>query len=131
MKPRKERAGAGFPPLELTALDPSTGNAKKLFRMTIAGDQQMTAKLSPPGLDARTREALADATLDAVQLPGTHERMSFILPSSKKNGTAPCWRRSRVSPQMAENKTRAEEGVGAGNVGSSMLEGKVIVLSRC
>jgi hypothetical protein len=37
-KPRKEQAGAGFPPLELTALDPSTGNAKELFRMTIAGD---------------------------------------------------------------------------------------------
>jgi hypothetical protein len=52
MKPRKERAGAGFPPLELTAPDPSTRNAKELFHMTIAGDQQMTAKLSPPGLDA-------------------------------------------------------------------------------
>ena len=71
VKPRKERAGAGFPPIELTAPDPSTGNAKELFRMTIAGDQQMAAKLSPPGLDARTREALADATMDAVQLPGT------------------------------------------------------------
>ena len=31
----------------------------------------MTEMLSPPGLDAKTREALADATLDAVQLPGT------------------------------------------------------------
>jgi hypothetical protein len=70
-KPRKEQAGAGFPPLELTAPDPSTGNAKELFRMTIAGDQQMIEKLSPPGLDARTREALADATMDAIQLPGT------------------------------------------------------------
>jgi hypothetical protein len=71
VKPRKERAVAGFPPIELTAPDPSTGNAKELFRMTIAGDQQMAEKLSPPGLDARTREALADATMDAVQLPGT------------------------------------------------------------
>jgi hypothetical protein len=38
--------------------------------MRIAGDQQMTTKLSPPGLDARTHEALADPMMDAVQLPG-------------------------------------------------------------
>jgi hypothetical protein len=31
----------------------------------------MIEKLSPPGLDAQTREALADATMDAIQLPGT------------------------------------------------------------
>jgi hypothetical protein len=31
----------------------------------------MAAKPSPPGLDARTREALADARMDAVQQPGT------------------------------------------------------------
>jgi hypothetical protein len=39
--------------------------------MTLGGDQQMIEKLSPPGLDGRTKEALADATLDAIQLPGT------------------------------------------------------------
>jgi hypothetical protein len=38
--------------------------------MWLAGDQQMIEKLSPPGLDVRTKEALADATLDAIQLPG-------------------------------------------------------------
>jgi hypothetical protein len=31
----------------------------------------MIKKLSPPGLDARTRETLVDATMDAIQLPGT------------------------------------------------------------
>jgi hypothetical protein len=61
----------GFPPLALTAPDPSTGNAKELFRMTLAGDKQMVEKLSPPGLDTKTKEAMADATLDAIQLPGT------------------------------------------------------------
>jgi hypothetical protein len=60
-----------YPPLALTAPDPSTGNSKELFKMTLASDKQMTEKLSPPGLDAKMREALADATLDAVQLPGT------------------------------------------------------------
>jgi hypothetical protein len=39
--------------------------------MTLAGDQQMIEKLSPPRLDARMKEASADATLDAIQLPGT------------------------------------------------------------
>jgi hypothetical protein len=39
--------------------------------MTLAGDLQMIDKLSPPGLDRQTKEALADATLDAIQLPGT------------------------------------------------------------
>ena len=63
--------GLTYPPLALTAPDPSTGNSKELFKMTLASDKQMTEKLSPPGLDAKTREALADATLDAVQLPGT------------------------------------------------------------
>jgi hypothetical protein len=53
------------------APDQSTGNAKELFRITIAGDQQMIKKLSPPGLDTQTREALADAMMDAIQLPGT------------------------------------------------------------
>jgi hypothetical protein len=68
---KDQRGDEGFPPLELTAPDPSTGNSKELCRMTLAGDQQMIEKLSPPGLDARTKEALADATLDAIQLPGT------------------------------------------------------------
>lgn len=39
--------------------------------MTLAGDKQMIEKLSPPGLDPQTREALADATMDSIQLPGT------------------------------------------------------------
>jgi hypothetical protein len=69
---RKRRDdGTGFPPVELTGPDPSTGNSKELFRMTLAGDQSMIEKLSPPGLDAKTKEALADVTLDAIQLPGT------------------------------------------------------------
>jgi hypothetical protein len=87
MKPRKERAGAGSPPLELTAPDPSTGNAKELFRMTIAGDQQMTTTLSPPGLDAQTRETLVDATMDAVQLPGT--LISHIAETTRRTWLAP------------------------------------------
>jgi hypothetical protein len=67
---RRKHGGEGFPPLEITAPDPSTGNSKELFKMTLGGDQHMIEKLSPPGLDVRTREALADATLDAIQLPG-------------------------------------------------------------
>jgi len=61
----------GYPPVELGAPDPSIGNPKELFKMTIEGDQRMTEKLSPPGVDAKTMKALADATLDAIQLPGT------------------------------------------------------------
>jgi hypothetical protein len=68
---KKGRGVEGFPPLELTAPDPSTGNAKDLFKMMLARDQQMINKLSPPGLVSRTKEAQADATLDAIQLPGT------------------------------------------------------------
>jgi hypothetical protein len=68
---RKGRGMAVFPPIELTAPDPSTGNSKELFRMTLGGDQQMIGKLSPPGLNGWAKEALADATLDAIQLPGT------------------------------------------------------------
>jgi hypothetical protein len=60
-----------FPPLEIAAPDPSTGNAKEFFRMTLAGEEQMAAKMSPPGLDRRTMQELANATLDAIQLPGT------------------------------------------------------------
>ena len=60
-----------FPPLEIAAPDPSTGNAKEFFRMTIAGEEQMAAKMSPPGLDRRTMQELANAMLDAIQLPGT------------------------------------------------------------
>jgi hypothetical protein len=68
---KREGGTTGFPPLALTAPNPSMGNAKELFRMTLAGDKQMVEKLSPPGLDSKTKEALADATLDAIQLPGT------------------------------------------------------------
>lgn len=39
--------------------------------MTLAGEEQMAAKMSPPGLDRRTMQQLANATLDAIQLPGT------------------------------------------------------------
>ena len=39
--------------------------------MTMAGEEQMVEKLSPPGLDRRTMQELANATLDAIQLPGT------------------------------------------------------------
>ena len=60
-----------FPPLEIAAPDPSTGNAKEFFRMTMAGEEQMAAKMSPPGLDRQTMQELANATLDAIQLPGT------------------------------------------------------------
>jgi hypothetical protein len=66
-----QNVGMSYPPLALTAPDPSTGNSKELFKMTLASDKQMTEKLSPPGLNAKTREAIADATLDAIQLPGT------------------------------------------------------------
>lgn len=31
----------------------------------------MCTKLSPPSLDPKTMKELADATLDAIQLPGT------------------------------------------------------------
>jgi hypothetical protein len=64
-KPHQGAEGA-YPPLALTAPDPSTGNLKELFKMTLASDKQMTEKLSPPGLDSKTKEALADATLDAI-----------------------------------------------------------------
>jgi hypothetical protein len=37
----------------------------------MAGEEQMAAKMSPPGLDRRTMQELANATLDAIQLPGT------------------------------------------------------------
>jgi hypothetical protein len=60
-----------FPPLEIAAPDPSTGNAKEFFRMTMAGKEQMAAKMSPPGLNHQTMQELANATLDAIQLPGT------------------------------------------------------------
>jgi hypothetical protein len=60
-----------MPPLEITAPDPSLGNNKELFKMSLADDRTMTAKMSPPGLDGRTMKELADATLDAIQLPGT------------------------------------------------------------
>ena len=62
--------GPGMPPLEMSAPDPSIGNSKELFKMTLADDRTMCKKLSPPGLDSRTMKELADATLDAVQLPG-------------------------------------------------------------
>jgi hypothetical protein len=65
------REARQFPPLEIAAPDPSAGNAKELFRMAMAGEEQMAEKLSPPGLDRRTIQELANATLDAIQLPGT------------------------------------------------------------
>ena len=60
-----------MPPLEMTAPDPSMGNSKELFKMALADDRTMTTKMSPPGLDAKMMKELADATLDAIQLPGT------------------------------------------------------------
>jgi hypothetical protein len=60
-----------FPPLAIAAPDPSTGNSKELFKMSLGSEEQMAAKLSPPGLDRRTMQELANATLDAIQLPGT------------------------------------------------------------
>jgi hypothetical protein len=65
------REAKQFPPLEVAAPDPSAGNAKELFRMALAGEEQMAEKLSPPGLDRRTMQELANAMLDAIQLPGT------------------------------------------------------------
>ena len=38
--------------------------------MTLADERAMCVKLSPPGLDPKTMKELAEATLDAVQLPG-------------------------------------------------------------
>jgi hypothetical protein len=70
-RPKGTREAKQFPPLETSAPDPSAGNAKELFRMTMAGEEQMVEKLSPPGLDRRTMQELANATLDAIQLPGT------------------------------------------------------------
>jgi len=60
-----------FPPLEIAAPDPSTGNTKEFFWMTMGGEEQMATKMSPPGLDRRTIQELANTTLDAIQLPGT------------------------------------------------------------
>jgi hypothetical protein len=65
------RREPGYPPLVLAAPDSSIGQSKELFGMTLEGEQQMASKLSPPGLDARTMKALAEATLDVIQLPGT------------------------------------------------------------
>ena len=65
------RNEVGFPPLDIAAPDPSTGNAKELFKMALGSEEEMAAKLSPPGLDKRTMQELANATLDAIQLPGT------------------------------------------------------------
>ena len=61
----------GLPPLEITAPDPSIGNSKALFGMMLSDERTMCMKLSPPGLDSKTMKELADATLDAIQLPGT------------------------------------------------------------
>ena len=62
--------GPGMPPLEISAPDPSLGKSKELFNMTLADERAMCVKLSPPGLDPKTMKELAEATLDAVQLPG-------------------------------------------------------------
>jgi hypothetical protein len=43
--------GPGMPPLEMSTPDPSIGNSKELFKMTLANDRTMCEKLSPPGLD--------------------------------------------------------------------------------
>ena len=63
-------SGVAFPPLTIAALDPSMGNSKELFKMTLGSKEEMAAKLSPPGLDKRTMQELVNATLDAIQLPG-------------------------------------------------------------
>jgi hypothetical protein len=68
---RGETRRMRFPPLEIAAPDPSTGNTKELFRIPLGGEEQMATKLSPPGLDRKTVQELANATLDAIQLPGT------------------------------------------------------------
>jgi hypothetical protein len=65
------RKGSQYPPLEIAAPDPSIGNAKELFRIALAGEEQLAEKMSPPGVDHRTMQELANATLDAIQLPGT------------------------------------------------------------
>jgi hypothetical protein len=61
----------GFPPLALCTPDPSIGNSKEFFKIALADDKSMCEKMSPPGLDLKTMQELANATLDAVQLPGT------------------------------------------------------------
>jgi hypothetical protein len=68
---REEMRESRFPPLEIAAPDPSTGNTKELFRIPLGGEEQMATQLSPPGLDKKTIQELANATLDAIQLPGT------------------------------------------------------------
>ena len=70
-KSRDATRESEYPPLEIAAPDPSIGNAKELFRIALAGEEQLAEKLSPPGLDRRTMQELANATLDAIQLPGT------------------------------------------------------------
>ena len=65
------RANTSFPPLSIAAPDPSIGNSKELFKMSLGSEEEMAEKLSPPGLDRRTMQELANATLDAIQLPGT------------------------------------------------------------
>ncbi len=61
----------GSPPLALCTPDPSIGNSKEFFKISLANDKSMCEKMSPPGLDLKTMQELANATLDAVQLPGT------------------------------------------------------------
>ena len=60
-----------YPPLEIAAPIPSIRNAKELFHIALAGEEQLAEKMSPPGVDRRTMQELANATLDAIQLPGT------------------------------------------------------------
>jgi Caulimovirus viroplasmin len=73
IKATKDRCdmGPGMPPLQMTGPDPSIGKNKELFKMSLADNQTMMVKLSPPGLDVRMKKELVDATLDAIQLPGT------------------------------------------------------------
>jgi hypothetical protein len=67
----KRDSGLGIPPLEMMAPNPLIGDSKELFQMGLVDNQTMCTKMSPLGLDPKTMQELVDATLDAIQLPGT------------------------------------------------------------
>jgi hypothetical protein len=46
------------------------GKSKEFFGFGVQDEPSMRAEMSPKGLDRKTQKALADATLDAIQLPG-------------------------------------------------------------
>jgi hypothetical protein len=54
----------------LIAPDPSIGKPKEFFGMTFEDEPSMRLAMSPQGIDKKTQKVLADATLDAIQLPG-------------------------------------------------------------